>query len=277
MARLFSVLIMMISFFISSLRSGVRGRAFQAVFMLGLLLVSFAYLAALFSPRQPETVALDVGLSGLRFSLILLALFWVQDLVGKEIDKRTTVFYLAYPAPRSNYILGRFFGIAILLLIASIVLGMLLWLASMASGDTYHQSHPVALGEAYWVTVLGLWLSVLVITAFSLFVATLSTIPVLPLILGIAFAITGLALGSVADYLARGADGQMELVTTYAPIIEKVRWVLPDLSRLDWRLWPMYDMPLSTSWLVWSILMALSYITLMLTLAISIFNQREFD
>jgi hypothetical protein len=47
-----------------------------------------AYLSASFSPRQPQTVALDVGLSGLRFSLVLFALFWVQELVGREIESR---------------------------------------------------------------------------------------------------------------------------------------------------------------------------------------------
>lgn len=269
--------LLIVSYFTTSLRSGLRGRAFQAVFILGLLLVAFAYLAAMFSPRQPETVALDVGFSGVRFSLILLALFWVQDLVGKEIERKTAILYLAYPVPRSHYILGRFFGIATLLLLASIVFGLLLWLAAMASGDEYQQSHPVALGLPFWATILGLWLSVVVITAFALWIATLSTVPALPLALGMAFSFAGLSLGAVVDYLMRGADGQTDLVAKYGPIVESIRWVLPDLSRLDWRSWPMYDLALSSSWLAWSVLMALAYTFLMLGLAIPIFNRREFD
>jgi hypothetical protein len=41
----------------------MRSRSIQAVLVLGLLLVGVAYLSAAFSPRQPKTVALDVGLS----------------------------------------------------------------------------------------------------------------------------------------------------------------------------------------------------------------------
>ena len=82
-------------FILSGLLSGLRGRSFQAVFALGLALIGLAYLSGFLSPRQPQTVALDVGLSGLRFSLVLLNLFWVQDLVAREIDRRTIVVSLA--------------------------------------------------------------------------------------------------------------------------------------------------------------------------------------
>lgn len=244
---------------------------------MGVLLIAGAYLAAMFSPRQPETVALDVGISGLRFALVLLALFWVQDLIGKEIDRRTAVLYLAYPTSRSNYILGRFSGIALLLLIASIILGLLLWLTIMSSGEEYAQTRRLALGAPYWATILALWLNILVITAFTLCIATLSTMPGLPLSLGAAFAIAGQTLGAVIDYLARGADGQTELVLRYGPMIETIKWVLPDLSRLDWRAWPMYDIPIEIGFLGWSIVMALAYIALMLGISTAIFNRREFD
>ena len=56
----------------------------HAILVLGVLLVGVAFLSASFSPRQPKTVALDVGLSGMRFSLVLFALFWVQELIGRE-------------------------------------------------------------------------------------------------------------------------------------------------------------------------------------------------
>ncbi|MFZ3037141.1 MAG: hypothetical protein WA112_07700 [Rugosibacter sp.] len=75
-------------FMLSAWRAGLRSRSIQGVLVLGILLMGVAYLSASFSPRQPQTVALDVGLSGLRFSLVLFALFWVQELVGREIESR---------------------------------------------------------------------------------------------------------------------------------------------------------------------------------------------
>lgn len=265
------------SYFISAWRSGLRGHSFHVVFVLGLLLIGGAYLAALFSPRQPQTVALDVGLSGMRFALVLLALFWVQELVGKEIERRTAILYLAYPIPRAYYIMGRFAGIAVLLLVASVILALLLWLAVIAASGEYAQAHPGALGLPYWSAIFALWLDVVVVAAFTLCIATLSTVSALPLALGAAFAMTGKSLGAVVDYLTRGADGQQDLVAHYGSAIELTRWVLPDLSRLDWRIWPMYDQPLPSGALTLSCLMAMSYIVLMLGIATQAFKRREFD
>lgn len=268
---------LMRAYFISAWRSGLRGHSFHAVFALGVLLIGGAYLAALFSPRQPETVALDVGLSGMRFALVLLALFWVQELVGREIERRTTTLYLAYPIPRAHYMLGRFFGIAALLLVASVILALLLWLAVILSSEAYDQARQGALGLPYWATIFGLWLDVVVVMAFTLCIAALSTVPALPLALGAAFAIAGHSLGAVIQYLASGADGRHDLVANYTTAVNMAGWILPDLSRLDWRAWTMYDMPPPAGMLTLSSLMALCYIGLMLMLAVQAFKRRDFD
>ena len=144
------------------------------------LLVGVAYLSASFSPRAPKTVALDVGLSGMRFSLILFALLWVQELVGREIEKRTVLFALTYPVPRGHYLLGRYLGVIGLLALAAVLLGMLLWIVVLNAGGTYQQGFAVAPGGAYWATVAGLWVDAVVVAAFALLLASLSTVPMLP-------------------------------------------------------------------------------------------------
>ena len=72
--------------------------------VLGFLLVGVAYLSAGFSPRHPRTVALDIGLSGIRVTLVLLSLFWVQELLAKEVERKTVLHSLAYPALKSHEI-----------------------------------------------------------------------------------------------------------------------------------------------------------------------------
>ena len=111
----------MLEFALSGLRSGLRGRSFHAVFFLGVLTIGIAYLSGFFSPRQPQTVALDVGFSGIRFSLVLLNLFWVQELVAREIDRRVILFSLAYPVSRAAFLAGRFAAVLLLSLLAATV------------------------------------------------------------------------------------------------------------------------------------------------------------
>ncbi len=263
-------------FLVSAWRAGLRSRSIQGVLVLGVLLVGVAYLSASFSPRQPRTVALDVGLSGLRVSLILFALFWVQELVGREIERRTVLFSLTYPVARGNYVLGRYLGVIGLLALAALLLGLLLWLVLFAIGGDYQQGFVIATGPPYLLTVFGLWLDAAVVAAFALWLSTFSTVPMLPLALGLAFAVGGKSLGAVAEYLAKGGDGDPAMMR-FAPFIDAIQWVLPDLSRLDWRAWPMYGLAPDALGVGLGLALAASYIGFLLMLAVLTFARREFQ
>jgi ABC-type transport system involved in multi-copper enzyme maturation permease subunit len=264
----------MLTFFLSAWRAGLRSRSVQGVLVLGVLLMGAAYLAAAFSPRAPQTVALDVGLSGLRFALVLFALFWIQELVGREIERRTVLFALTYPVPRGQYLLGRYGGVVGMLALAALLLGLLLWLVVLNAGGGYAQSFAVAPGWPYWATVCGLWLDAVVVAAFALLLACISTVPMLPLALGLAFAVAGKSLGAVLEYLASGED---KSVAALKPIVDAIAWVLPDLSRLDWRPWPMYGLPPDAGAVTAGLLMAAAYVGLLLALAVLAFRRREFE
>ena len=267
----------MLQFFLSSWRSGFRSRVFLAIFFLGMLLVVVAYLSASFSPRQPRTIALDIGLSGIRFSLVLFGVMLIQELVGREIERRSVAFCVTYPVSRTSYLFGRYLGSMALSGVAALILGMLLWLAVMASGGHYEQQFRVDLGLPFWISLMGIWIDVAVVTAFTLWVATLSTVSMLPLSLGVLFAIAGRSLGPVFDYVATGADGQTDLVTHYGPILGMVRSFVPDLSRLDWRAWPMYGTPPDPEALWLGVAMAIAYVGVMLAMSAHVFMRREFS
>jgi len=244
--------------------------------VLGVLLVAVAFLSASFSPRQPRTVALDVGLSGIRLSLVLFALFWIHELVGNEIHRRTVLFALTYPVPRGYYLLGRYLGILGLLALAALLFGMLLWVVVLNAGGNYEQGFAIAPGGPYWLTILGLWADASVVAAFALWIASLSTIPMLPMALGLAFAAGAKSIGAVAEYLATGARGDKEIMAL-APIIDAIQWILPDLSRLDWRAWPMYGVAPDSMAMAGGMVVAISYASVLVMLAIITFNRREFQ
>lgn len=264
----------MVQFVLSGLRVGIRGRALQLVFALGVLTILVAYFSAAFSPRQPRTVALDIGFSGIRVSLVLLNLLWIQDFVVREIERRTVFFSLAYPVPRAAFLLGRFVAVLLLSALALLIFGLLLSLA-VALATRYEQEFMPALGLPFWATLLGLWVDSALVAAFALCLASISTVSALPLTLGMAFAVAGKALGPAMAYLASGADGQTELVARFSPILAAVRWLLPDLSRLDWRDWPLYQVPLPDGAILWALLMAAGYIGLALLAGNLIFERRE--
>lgn len=263
------------AFAISAILGGLRGRSIHAVFLLGICLLAFSYVAADFSPRQPQAVALDVGLSFLRFSLVLLAIFWVQELVGKEFERKTVLVAFSYPVQRSTYVIGRYLGVLVLLALAVVILGLFLWLVVMFSSRGYEQVQPVDLGMPFLIAVLGVYVDVAVVAAFTLCISTLSTVTLLPLALGGLFAIATRALGPVVDYLRQGADGDVGLSQRFGPLLDQIQMVIPDLSRLDWRAWPLYQLQPESSAMLWPLVMAVAYIGLMLLAAVVSCRRRE--
>jgi hypothetical protein len=55
--------------------------------------VLLAWLASSFSARSPATLLLDVGMSFQRIALILMAIFWVQELYYKDFKRKRRFFY----------------------------------------------------------------------------------------------------------------------------------------------------------------------------------------
>jgi Cu-processing system permease protein len=261
----------------SGMLSGLRGRSVQVTFALGLVLVAFAYLAASFSPRQPQTIALDIGFSVVRFTLVLLALFWVQELFTREIDRKIILHSLALPVSRASFFVGRYLSILVLAGISIAILGLCLLLAVVLASPGYEQEFPVDLGGPFWFALVGIGLDVAVVAAVASAVAVVSTVPVMPLATGAAFAIGGKALGASMDYLARGADGDVALIGRMGHWVDLAGWLLPDLSRLDWRQWPVYGAAPSSEHLIWAIIMALSYSAIAIVLGVRALRSREFS
>ncbi|WP_137970919.1 ABC transporter permease [Pseudomonas sp. F(2018)] len=255
-------------------KAGIRGVGLRVLLMVAGLVLAVSLLASGFSGRQPTTVALDVGLSGLRFAMLILVLLWVQDLFARDIERKTVYFVLAYPITRWQYLLSRFITVALLALLALVVIGGLLWL-SLQREFEYTQFQPVDLGGKYLLVLLSIWLDALVVCSFALFLASLSTTPFLPLLLGFAFGLAARGLGPALDFL-HGSRSDPLHVSLFGPVLEYSYVWLPDLSRLDWRPLALYDLPVPWYALGLAVINALGFAGIMLGLAALIFQRRNF-
>lgn len=260
-------------FIYSAFISGVRSRAFHGLVVLTLLIMGLVWLSSGFSARHPYTLALDLGISSIRIMLIIMGIFWVQELFAKDVEQKTIIFALSYPVARSTYILGRFIGVCLLLFIALLIMGVILWMLINSVFFEYQQVTPINLGIGYIITLFYMWLSTVCIMAFSMFIASISTVPMLSFILGIGFAVGATLIGPTLDYLVKA---EPDFYQNLGPIAEKLFWLLPDLSRLDIRDWALYGQIPESSVLVYGVVMVLAYSVLMLLLANLRFSTREF-
>lgn len=259
----------------SAIRLGLRRRSLLLILALGIMVAFSGTLFGEFSGRQPATVAVDFALSAFRVAALLLALFWTQELFAKELEQGTLHSLLSLPRPRYHYLLGRFLGVAALVAGTLGIFGLLLTFLGSAASGGYSQGTPINNGWSVGAVMVYLWLDLITVTAFAWLMATLSTTPMLPLALGLAFAWAGRALGPVLAYLMEEGKHAGGLRTALASPLQDLQWLLPDLSRLDIREALLYGQwPPSTD-LVAGAAMALGYSALLLGLAIWRFSSRE--
>lgn len=260
--------------FLTALRLGFRSRSFLTLVLVGLLAMGAAYLASFFSGRQPATVAMDVGVSAIRILGVLLVLFWTQELFARDIDRKVLFAALTYPLPRRSYVLGRFLGLAVLILASLGIFGILLAGLGWVSGFGYVQPTPVNNGAAVVGVLAGLWVDLLVVGAFTWLLTSLATSPMLPFLLGLGFAWAGRTLGPVLAYLY--SDQAIGLEKGLQGPVNIIRCMLPDLSRLDFREGLLYATWPPTDLMAGAIASGLGYTLVLLALAVVVFNRRQF-
>lgn len=257
-----------------ALRMGLRQRSLLLLLIIGLLVLFGASLASSFSGRQPATLALDMALSAFRLIGVVLALFWAQELFARDLERGHLSIPLSFPQPRSHFLLGRFFGVAGLLALTLFVYGILVGLSGWLGGLGYNQPNPANNGLALVPVLAFLWVDLLTITSFAWLVATLSTTPLLPIALGLAFTWAGRTLGPVLGYLAareKGGSG-----TAFLDLLGPLQWALPALHRLDIREGLLYGHWPPMAEMAAALGSCLGFALVMLALAVWRFNRREF-
>ncbi|HEY6896837.1 MAG TPA: ABC transporter permease subunit [Rhodocyclaceae bacterium] len=253
-----------------------RSRLWLIAASLAGLLASIAWLSAQFSPRQPATVALDVGLSFIRLVVPVLAVLHIQELLAREVDRRQILTSLTYPRSRAVFLVARYAAVVAVAAGLTLLLAMVLAGVVGLAGGGYKQSTPVALGLPYALTIGSAVLDFAVVAAFATALAAVATTPNLVLLGGIGFMIAARSASTIVQLLEREHD-LVKGAQWYQQGLQWVQWILPDLAALDVRPVALYgklEMLPQAPWAL--VLMALGYISVLLILACMRFERRQF-
>lgn len=260
-----------------SWRQCLRGQALLGVGIMGFVILLTGWLFASFSLRQPLVVGVDVSLSAMRIVGAFLVLLWIQEAFVRDVERRTVLGVFAYPVSRSVYVLGRFSGVALLVLATVTVWGGGLLVLGTYGTWGYEAGDTPQLGWPLILALSGLALDLLVIGAFMLLIVSLSVTRMLPLCIGICFALAARGIGPVTDYLRFVADADQKLKLSMLPILDALQWFLPDLSRLDWRVAVLYGQMPELLAIFQGVAGSVGYLILTLVAAVGIYKYREFS
>src|SRR6185369_14635696 len=197
------------------------------------LAVLFLFIpsAASLSMRQVPELSITLSLSLISFILLLLSVFLGATSLWKDMERRYTFSVLSLPISRSSYLLGRFFGLALFLVLTAAFLGTAACLVIKVTSGIYPPDRPVVWSWLVLAIVFAT-LKYILLVGVALLLSTVSTSFFLPI------------FGTICAFLASGITKQVyEYVNSPAaaqavspllkPAVALVYFLLPNLTGFD--------------------------------------------
>jgi ABC-type transport system involved in multi-copper enzyme maturation permease subunit len=117
---------------LNTFREAVRDRVLYGVLGFATAVLLFTLVLAELSLHQQERVIEDLGLASISLFSVLVAVFLGSSLLYKEIERKTLYVILPKPIRRTEFLLGKFFGICLTALVFIAMMGALqLWVTSV--------------------------------------------------------------------------------------------------------------------------------------------------
>jgi Cu-processing system permease protein len=257
-------------------KEGIRNRAIYGISIFALLLLGANLLISNMIMQEVGKVAVDMALSTVSFAGLLLVLFVGINLMAKDLDKKTIYMVLSRPISRPQYILGKFLGMVILLLVTL----MFLSIFAIASIQVVKISAPAYFARFSWPMVLlsvsFITLSLILLTSLTFLFSSFTSSSFITLVLTVISYIIGQSLNDVKSLIENSQVVGIKVSSLTVKMVQFAYYVFPNLSLFDIKTQAAHNLPISGAYFFWTISYGLIYTCLSITLAALIFRKKEF-
>jgi len=254
-----------------TLKGIFRDRVFQGIMVSALVFLFVPAIASL-SMRQVTELSLTLSLSLISFIMLLLSVFLGGTSLWKDIERRYTFSVLGLPISRTSYLLGRFGGTALFVVLTAVLLGIVSFGVVEYSSVIYSPSRPVVWSTMALCILFDALKYILLIAVAFLF-STVSTSFFLPIFGTIAMYLVGGVTQQVYEYIHSPASKEI------APILKQIAsvlyYMLPNFSAFDLKVNAIYGLPVPAYGLFLTVVYFVVYVGLLLSLSAAIFLRRE--
>lgn len=230
-----------------------------------LAVVIFILLAGLIlgplSLSEQKRLSINFAFTACHIGLILISVYFASTLIAHEIEKRTVITLFVRPISRLQFIVGKFFGLSLILLAALIFLTLFVLVVHFTYG---HSVSPVL-----FIAMWGIFLEALILLAVAFFFSSFTS-SFLVLVYSVFIFIIGHSANGIAFFLSKGQGDQF-----FKLVISAVNRFLPNFEKLNWRAHALYHDSLIEGELVFSSLYSFSWIIFLLIVAGILFERKQ--
>jgi len=244
---------------INTFREAIRHRILYLLLVFAVGMISFAQILSLLTVGSEEKIIKDFGLGAIEVFGVLTSVFIGVGLVSREIERRTVFTILAKPIHRFEFVLGKYAGLVLVLLVNTGVMTIWFSLILLIKG----MFDPM-LGLA----VLMLFFQFLLVTAIAVLFSCLST-PILSSVFTLALYVVGHLLWSLPMLEER-------LTSTAArALCRGLYYLLPNLGNFDIKGEVVHGLSIDPAVSGFALLYLVLYGAAVLAGACAIFQNRE--
>ncbi len=246
----------------NAFREAVRDRVLYNLIVFVLLIIAGAIFLGELTDGQEARTIVNLGLGAMLLFGAFISIFVGVSLVGKEIEKRTVFAIFSKPIGRGEFIVGKYLGLCLTLLVNVLVMGVGVSLALLYVGGGN-------LAISVWATIFLIFLELTILTAVAILFSSFSS-PALSALLTFLIFIIGHFSQSLKEFAGNLGSSATKL------FFDALYYGLPNLSFYSFNTNAAHgDMP-TTSHLLGAVLYALVYICILLAATILIFSRRNF-
>ncbi len=255
-------------------RESVRDKVLYALVVFAGLLIIASYLIGQLTAGQDLKVIKDLGLAAISLFGVAMAVFIGIGLVWKEVDKRSIYTILTKPIRRSQFVLGKYAGLVLTLLVNVAVMTLVLY-GVLAYMDW--TANPIArtawlvpaLDPRMLTAVALIVVELALVTAIALFFSTFSS-PFLS-------AVLTLGLWTIGQFTSdlRNFDEALQSPAA-ARVAHGLYYVLPNFASFDVKAQVVHGQVVPAGYLLVTSAYGLTYMALTLVAAVVIFSRRDF-
>jgi len=254
-------------------RESVRDKVFYNLVLFAVLLIGVSVLMGQLTAGQDVKIIKDLGLAATSLFGLFIAIFVGTSLVSKEVDRRSIYPLLAKPVRRSEFIIGKYFGLLLTLLVNIVVMTVALYtvlffLSRGVPENIQAVWDSPAMDPAMMKAIVLIFVDLALVTALALFFSSYSS-PMLS-------AVFTLALYVIGQFNADLRHFDAIVKSPGAVFIGKAcSYLLPAFSRFDVKLAVVHGLPVPVTYIATSIAYGAAYIAALLFGAIVIFSRRD--
>ncbi len=245
---------------LNTFRETVRDKVFIILVVFALIMIIASRILGFLSVGQEIKIVKDLGLASISGFSLLVAIFVGTTLVHKEVDKRTVYTIVSKPIRRYHFIVGKYAGLLLTILLNVAVMSICFYLSIKLMGGAWS----LDLGMA----ILLIYVEVMVVTGLALLFSTFAS-PTLSAI----FTFLGYVLGHLSDDLRFFGEQSKNVIVNFLSV--PIYYILPNLERFNVKNQVVHNIPVPAKFYAFSIIYGVIYCALLVVVSSFIFERKN--